>query len=168
MIYQLAKPEDPVFCSPVPLFDFTAPPIDPIELAKDLFETMLHNNGLGLAANQCGLPYRVIAIASNPGIVAFNPKIVDKTSEEVYLEEGCLTYPGLMLKVKRPSAIKVRYTEPNGNVVTQKFIGMTARIFLHECDHLEGINFTRRANKVHLDRGLRAQKALQRQQRNSK
>lgn len=168
MIYSLVKPEDPILSSPLPHFDFASPPTDPIELAKDLFETMLHHNGIGLAANQCGLPYRVIAIASNPGIVAFNPRIVDKTTEEVYLDEGCLTFPGLGLKVKRPSAIKVRYTEPNGNTVTQKFTGMTARIFLHEYDHLEGIKFTQRANRVHLDRGLRAQKALLRQQRNSK
>lgn len=165
MIYDIVDADHPALKQVTPSFDFLNPPIDPIQFAKDLFETMMHNNGLGLAANQCGFPYRVFAVRSNPGLVVFNPRIIDQTTEELYLDEGCLTYPNLVLKVKRPSMIKVRYYEPNGNVVTQKFIGMTARIFLHEMDHLNGINFTQRANKIHLDRGLRQQKVLKRQQR---
>lgn len=165
MLYQLVTPDHPLLSQQLEPFDFSNPPIDPIQFAKDLYETMLHNKGLGLAANQVGMPYRVFAIAAAQGIVAYNPKIVDQTTAEVFLEEGCLTFPSLFMKVKRPGAIKVRYTEPNGNVVTNKFTGMTARVFLHELDHLNGIKFTQRANKIHLDRALRLQKQIQRQQK---
>lgn len=168
MILDIVSPGHPALRETLPNFNFANPPTDPIQLAKDLFETMLHNKGMGIAANQCGLPHRVFAIAASPGIVCFNPKIVDQTTEEVLLDEGCLTYPMLAMKVKRPASIKVRYTEPNGNVVTQKFTGMTARVFLHELDHLNGINFTQRANKLHVERAQRVQKALLRQKRNGK
>jgi len=132
-------------------FDFMNPPTDPIQLAKDLTETMLQNNGIGIAANQCGLPYRVFAIRSNPVLVCFNPRIVDLSSEELYLEEGCLTFPNYYVKVKRPKKIKVRFTMPNGQVDTRIFDGMTARIFQHELDHLDGILFMSRATKYHRD-----------------
>lgn len=168
MIYDLVPSSAEILSTKLEPFDFANPPIDSIQLAKDLFETMLHNKAMGLSANQVGLPYRVLAIAANPGIVAFNPRIVDQTTEEIYLDEACATYPGMALKVKRPKMVKIRYFEPNGNTVTQKFIGLTARIILHEIDHLNGINFTQRANKAHLDRALRQQKALVRQRKNLK
>lgn len=167
MIFDLVDPSHPALSQQIQPFDFASPPTDPIQFAKDLYETMMHHNGLGLAANQCGFPYRAFALKANPGIVCFNPRIVDETTEQLYLDEGCLTFPYLVLKVKRPKNIKVRYIEPNGNVVTQKFIGMTARVFLHEYDHLQGINFKHKANPIHLERGLRQQKIIQRQQKRS-
>lgn len=162
MIYELVSCDHPLLSQKLEPFDFKSPPTDPIQLAKDLFETMVHNKGLGLAANQCGLPYRVFAIAANPGIVVYNPRIVDQTTEEIQLEEGCLSYPNFFVKIKRPRNIKVRYTEPNGNVVTQTFIGMTARVFQHELDHLNGINYKQRAHKLHLERAQRQQMILNR------
>lgn len=131
-------------------FDFSNPPIDPIELAQNLTETMLANGGIGLAANQCGLPYRVFAVASNPVLVCFNPIIVDRTTETVELEEGCLSFKGLILKIKRPLAIKARFTMPNGVTETHKYTGMTARIFQHEYDHIEGITFDKHVGPVSL------------------
>ena len=95
-------------------------------------------------------------------IVCFNPKVVDTSSEQLYLEEGCLSFPEFILKVKRPKKIKVRYTEPNGNVETKVFDGMTARVFQHELDHLDGIVYTSRANKIHLEQARKAKKKLQR------
>lgn len=103
-----------------------------------------------MAANQLGLPYRVFAIKSNPVIVAYNPRIVDASSKEVVLDEACLSYPGLALKVSRPETIKVRYTYPNGATETLIYSGMTARIFQHELDHLNGIMFTERVGPVAL------------------
>ena len=129
-------PEDPNLSVPTTKFDFSNPPTDPIGLARQLADTMLANNGLGIAANQCGLNYRVFAIKSNPIICCFNPIIVDSSSDSAYMEEGCLSYPGLIVKVKRSSLIKVRYTQPNGEVITDKFSGLTARIFQHELSHL--------------------------------
>lgn len=160
-VLKLVDPTHPILHNSVDQFDFLNPPVDPVILANCLIETMNAHNGLGLSANQCGLPYRVFVMRSNPTYVCFNPKIIDVSSEEVMLEEGCLSYPFLYVKIKRPSIIKVRYTNCFGETKTEKFIGMTARCFQHELDHLDGINFTRRANTVHLERAKRSQVKIQ-------
>jgi peptide deformylase len=111
---------------------------------------MYEYNGLGLAANQVGEPYRIFAMRGQPeNFVCFNPKIVQPSEMEVVLEEGCLTYPGLLVKIKRPQHIRVRFQMPNGETVTKQFTGMTARVFQHEMDHLDGIVFFNRANRYH-------------------
>jgi peptide deformylase len=121
---------------------------------------MLASNGIGLSANQCGLPYRVFVMLGTEIIPCFNPRIVDASSETVVMEEGCLSYPGMFVKVKRPLRIKVRYTEPNGETVTRVFEGMTARIFQHELDHLDGVNYQQRANKIHLEQARKKKNKL--------
>jgi peptide deformylase len=168
MVYELVKPDHPLLSTKLENFDFANPPIDPIELAKNLTETMLKNNGLGLSANQCGLPYRVFVIANNPVMACFNPRIIDESSQtEIALEEGCLSYPYLYLKVKRPRMIKVRYTMPNGETVTEKFDGLTARVFLHEMDHMDGINFTTKVHCYHLDKALKKKQQFIRAKKNN-
>ena len=142
MIHPLVPPSDPILLQELPEFDFENPPTDPIQFAKDLAETMMQNNGLGLAANQIGKTHRAFAMLANPIIVCYNPRIVDVSKEEIELEEGCLTFPGILLKIKRPRRIKVRYVEPNGNFVTREFHDLSARIFQHETDHLNGILFS--------------------------
>lgn len=163
MILSLVPSDSPILYQKTELFNFSDPPVDPIQLAKDLYETMLVNKGLGLAAPQVGMAHRVFALAANPGIVCFNPRVVDYSQEEIMLEEGCLSFSNLILKVKRPRRIKVRYFEPNTNVVTRVLDGMTARCFLHELDHLNGIVYTKKANRLHLERALRRKKQLDRQ-----
>jgi len=107
-------------------------------------------NGIGLAANQVGVPYRVFAMRGSPeNFVCFNPRIVQPSAENIILEEGCLSFPGLLVKVKRPKHIRVRFQTPNGDTRTETFIGMTARIFQHELDHLDGRLYFNRANKYH-------------------
>ena len=78
--------------------------------------------------------------------------------QKILLEEGCLTFPGFFVKVKRPSVIKVRYTEPNGNIVTKKFVGMTARIFQHEIEHLNGEMFFKDCTKSTLELAIKKSK----------
>jgi peptide deformylase len=119
---------------------------------------MLHHNGMGLAANQVGLPYRVFVIKANPILACFNPRIVSQTGEEIDLEEGCLTFPNYYVKIRRPKQIRVRYTYPNGETVTQIYDGMTARIFQHELDHLDGILFQSRATLFHKEQADRRAK----------
>lgn len=147
--------------TPTEKFDFQNPPTDPVALSDTLARAVIEHNGLGLAANQLGLPYRVFVIKSNPVIAVFNPIIVDTSSERVYLEEGCLSYPGLAVKVKRPKKIKVRYTQPNGEVVTKVFEGLTARIFQHEIDHLDGIAHIDRATSFHREQAVKNVKKMQ-------
>jgi peptide deformylase len=142
-------------------FDFQNPPMDPIELAKKLAEAVIEHNGLGLSANQLGLPYRAFVIKANPVVACFNPIIVDRGDEVVYLEEGCLSYPGLSIKVKRPKNIKVRFTQPNGEVVTRTYAGITARIFQHELDHLDGISHVDRATAFHREQAVKNVKKMQ-------
>ena len=149
-VIDLVSSTDPILHTTLPEFDFSNPPVDPVQLAKDLAKTMIHNNGLGLAANQIGMSYRAFAMATNPVIVCFNPRIVDMSEEKLELEEGCLSYPGLLLKIVRPRRIKVRYQYPNGEVVTQVFHDMTARIFQHELDHLNGVTFDQYVSSLKL------------------
>lgn len=163
MILQIKPPSDKLLYQNLEDFDFTNPPVDPVQLANDLIETMKENKGLGLSANQCGLPYRVFALWSAEPLVCFNPRIIDQTSEMVLLDEGCLTFPNLFIKIKRPKVIKVRFEDCYGDTHTEKFIGMTARGFLHEMDHLDGIVFTKRASVPHLNRAWNQKKLLDRQ-----
>ena len=159
-IYDLVDKRDPILRETLPRFDFNNPPVDPIELAHRLAKTMLANNGLGLAANQCGLRYRVFVLKASPILCCFNPVIVDVSSKIEDLDEGCLTFPGLSFKVKRPSMIKVRFTQPNGEVVNQRFIGMTARAFQHELDHLNGIVFADHVGETKLKLAINRAKKL--------
>jgi peptide deformylase len=139
-------------------FDFKNPPEDPIELAHDLAQSMIQYNGIGLAANQVGLPYRVFALKTQPIIVAFNPIIVDTSTEIVMMEEACLSWPGIVFNIKRPKSIRMRYTEPNGNVETKKFTGITARTVQHEIDHLDGHIFAPNLSRAAIELAIKKAK----------
>lgn len=143
---------------PANKFDFLKPQTDPIELAHTLSKNMLKSNAVSMSAPQLGIPYRVFAINSSPIICCYNPILLDESEDTIYMEEACSSFPGTVLKIKRPEVIKVRYTQPNGEVITRKFGGMTARLFLHELDHLNGILFTQRATRYHLESGLKRNK----------
>lgn len=162
MILSLVPQTDPILRTPTQPFDFDNPPMDPVALFEDLKQTMLHNKGLGLSANQVGIPYAVFVFGNplEPDSVAaaFNPKIVDVAGEPYYMEEGCLSFPHLFIKVKRPPVIRVRYTTQHNVTDTIKFEGMTARIFLHETDHLNGLTFIQVANRFHVDQARRKAK----------
>ena len=167
--YNLVEPSHPLIRQNLDRFDFKNPPVDPVELAKDLVGHMRHFGGIGLSANQLGLPFRVFCMEGEPAIVAFNPVITATAGEDVLLEEGCLTWPGFYLKKKRPSTIRVRFTDPFGDTVVQKYGGMTARIFLHEYEHMEGLNFMMGESDFKIQRARDKQqklfKKLQRQTR---
>lgn len=151
---------------PTQRFDFNDPPMDPTELFENLRDTMVANKGLGIAANQVGIPYNVFVIG-NPHIPesifsVFNPIIVDYSNAITLGEEGCLSFPNLLVKIKRSNSIKARFSGHDGNVDTIKFDGFTARAFQHEYDHLQGITFDKRASKFHLDQAKRNKKKLDR------
>lgn len=162
MILDLVNSTHPILSTKLPRFDMSNPPVDPVELVVNLTETMIHNKGLGLAANQVGLPYRVFVINAEQVIPCFNPIIVDASSETVMMEEGCLSHPDLFVKIKRSASVKTRYTLPNGEVVTKVFEGLTSRVFQHELDHLDGVCHLKRANPIHLEKARRLQKKARR------
>lgn len=135
-----------------PEFDFNNPVMDATELTTALLDTMKEQNGIGLAANQIGVPTRVFAIATEPPEVLFNPKITYYSDEVVLMDEGCLSYPGVYIKVKRPKDVRVRYQNLHGVIQTKKYTGNAARCAQHEIDHLDGVEFFTRAHPIHLDR----------------
>jgi peptide deformylase len=162
----ILKLTDEILREPTQRFDFSNPPMDPTELFQNLRDTMIANNGLGLAANQVGLPYNVFVIG-NPHIEdsvfsVFNPTIVDYSDAITLGEEGCLSFPNLFVKVKRSNIIKARFSGHDGKVDTIKFDGFTARAFQHEYDHLQGEVFTQKTSKFHLDRAKHNKKKLDR------
>jgi peptide deformylase len=166
MIEMKLIPEtSPVLLKPCVEFDFNNPPFDPKEFADSLYETMVKNDGLGLSANQVGHSYRVFAMRSDPAIVLFNPRIVDVSDKMVVMKEGCLSFPLLYLNVKRPDYVRVRYQDYTGETTTETFIGMTARVTLHEYDHLEGKVFTSTASSFETNRAMRKRMILQRRVR---
>ena len=117
-------------------------------ISKTLIENMLHYEGVGLAANQIGMDTRAFAmirdIEYNDIIVCFNPVILKKYDECVDFEEGCLSYPDEFINVKRPDKIDVMYEDEEGKEHKIKLEGFPSRVFQHEYDHLEGIDFTQR------------------------
>lgn len=152
-----------ILLSPCEEFDFDNSPFDPKEFAYALHEKMIKWDGLGLSANQVGQPYRIFAMRTgNEPFVMFNPKIVNMSNNFISMKEGCLSFPLLFLNVKRPDAVRIRYQKYDGTTETNQFIGMTARVALHEYDHMLGKVFTQIASKFETQRALRKRQILKR------
>lgn len=151
-VYDLVKSTDLILKQNCKPFDFANPPIDPIHLASSLFETMFKHSGLGLAAPQVGIPYRVFVVGydNTNKQVFFNPEIIERSIKEDDHLEGCLSFKRLFLKVSRPQEIKIKYQHVNGEWKEEKYVGLTARCIQHEYDHLDGICFTERVGKTTL------------------
>ena len=144
-------------------FDFSNPPVNPMQFASSLVETCKQYRGLALSANQCGFPYRVFVAGHEDNYVAyFNPKVLVASVEEKIGLEGCLSYPNLFLNINRPETIQVEYQDYNGDKHTAVFQGMTARVFMHELDHMNGIIFTQRAKPLALKSGIDKRNKLMR------
>ena len=122
--------------------------LDRHHLSRVLVDNMIHHNGIGISANQIGIWERAFAMVrdleNNEVMVCFNPRIIKSYSEEVEMEEGCLSYPELFLKIKRPDKIVVKYEDEDKKTHKIKLQGLASRVFQHEYDHMEGIDFTQR------------------------
>lgn len=122
------------------------------KIGQDMIETMIKNQGIGLAAPQVGELKRIIVVypikerASEEMLktepqIFINPKITKKSKETEIEEEGCLSFPGLFLKIKRPRGVEIEALNEKGEKVQIRAEGLLARIFQHEIDHLDGILF---------------------------
>ena len=144
-IKELVDPEHQLFHHRIQSCSYN---LDRHHLSRVLIDNMIHHNGIGISANQIGIWERAFAmvrdIENNEVIVCFNPRIVKSYSEEVEMEEGCLSYPELFLKIKRPDKIVVKYEDENKKIHKIKLQGLASRVFQHEYDHMEGIDFTQR------------------------
>tara|TARA_R110002020_G_scaffold17194_8_gene60725 strand:- start:4946 stop:5548 length:603 start_codon:yes stop_codon:yes gene_type:complete len=136
-------------------FNFKDPQIDPVDLSQSMVSLMRTKMGYGLAANQVGLPLKMFVLDGEPAYAVFNPRITYFGEEEILLEEGCLSYPGLSLKIKRPRFIRARFQDPYGDYVTKQFDGITARVFQHEFDHINSVDFTQKVSKLKRDMAIK-------------
>ena len=129
------------------------------KVRQDLIDSMEHYQGVGLSANQIGIAERVFIlyedINTRKVLTCFNPKIVETSKEEISINEGCLTYPGVWLMVKRPIAIKVEFEDEKGKKYEKAFDGLTSRIFQHEYDHMEGTDFTQKVSRLKIERAMK-------------
>jgi len=107
-------------------------------LIQAMITTMHKNKGLGLSAPQVGINQRIFVVDIGDGPLALiNPQILKKSGASL-LEEGCLSIPGINVKIKRPEVILVKYLDENNNVGTKEYSNLMARVILHETDHLNG------------------------------
>ena len=122
--------------------------LDRREMSRILRENMFHYEGIGLSANQIGIDERVFIMMLNmeteKTITCFNPRIIKRYDDNVWCEEGCLSFPDEIINVQRPDRIVIKYEDEDKKDHKIKLSGMAARVFLHEFDHLEGIVFTQR------------------------
>lgn len=156
--FEMVGLDHPALSVALPEFDFATATINPVDFASSLVETCRKYRGLGLSANQCGFEHRVFVMGHDSEYVAyFNPKLVAVVEEDglSHMEEGCLSFPMLNLRITRPKTIDVEYQDYNGDKQTKRFSGITARCFLHELDHMNGIVYTNRVKPLALKFGLK-------------
>lgn len=157
-IYKLVDFYDPILRKPT-----TPIPLENSEdfkrahyIAFSLAETLNKLEGIGLSANQVGLPWRVCAVNMGSEIwTMFNPVIIEKSDTIANYQEGCLSYPGLYLKLNRPDHIKVRFQATNGEFLEKEIDGLTAVCVQHEIDHLDGIVYTDKVSPIKLEQAKR-------------
>jgi peptide deformylase len=146
--------------------------LDREELKENLIETMKNFHGIGLSASQCGVMERVFVMYSNVRkdeiISCFNPRIISEGTEMVLMDEGCLTYPGIWLKIRRPDHIDCSFEDENGDLQEVTMMGLECRIFQHEMDHMEGTNFTNRVSKLKIDMAKKRAAKMKKKSMNSK
>ena len=169
-VYPLIPPNDPRLLMQVaPFVDENLEQFgfkDRKDLSKVMYDNMAKYGGLGLSANQVGLPYRMFVMGGHPQIEdgkvrsVFNPLINDVSPESINLKEGCLSFPFLFLSIKRPKWCSVKYTNENGEEIEETLHGMSARIFMHENEHMNGYVFTDLVSKLKLERAEKSKQKM--------
>lgn len=129
------------------------------QLCIDMIETMVANNGVGIAAPQVGVPLRIFisamdgrdrdgyTVLSHPEIY-INPKIISVSKKEILLSEGCISIPGVYEEIMRPQDVTIEALDINGNTFTIEATGWKARNLLHENDHINGVLHIDRVGKL--------------------
>ena len=152
----------PMLSRVVPEYDIrNLPNPNIVKTVKRLKMTMKLHNGMGLSANQCGLFERVFVIGTEHfQLVCINPKIVEQSEEMIKDAEGCLSFPGLSVKINRASWITAEYYDESGKLHNVRMEGLTARCYQHELDHMNGVKFTTYVKPVALQLARDKQKKL--------
>jgi len=127
------------------------------ELSEKMFDTMKKYGGIGLSANQVGLPFNMFVLGDHPGLekglkmTCFNPMIISSSEEQVLMKEGCLTFPFVFLNISRPRKVVAKYEDENGDLKEAHLDGMMSRVYQHEYDHMLGKTFVDGVSKMKLD-----------------
>ena len=149
---KIIKFPDPILRETMPEFNFYDPIMDPKELEKLMLEAMYEGNGMGLAANQVGIRTRMFVMGhreyKEDGQGFFNPQIINHSDVLLDLEEGCLSFPGVYAKIKRPEWIEAMWQNSSGDWHRDRIDGYACKCFLHEFDHLEGIVYKDRISTL--------------------
>jgi peptide deformylase len=149
---ELVPETDPILSTICTDWDFSNPLYNPDELIECMTRIMHSEQGVGLSANQIGIDTRLFIMEFDDKVTpCFNPEIIQASEETVLGQEGCLSFPDLELKIKRPSWLSVSYQDISGNRVHEIVTGIKARCYSHELDHLNGIRFIDRASKLSVD-----------------
>lgn len=171
--FPLYDENHPMMKQRIPEYDITLLP-NPVmtHTINRLKMTMKLYNGLGLSANQCGVFERVFIVGNGEiVIVCINPKVIKVSEDLIKDNEGCLSFPGLFLKIERASSVEVEYYDLQGKKYNTTFTGLTARCFLHELDHMNGITMDKHvkplALKMAKDKQGKLFKRVKRLQRNN-
>ena len=126
--------------------------IDASMLTNVMLDRMTEMGGVALSAPQVGLDMSMFVMGIDQARVeVFNPTIISYSKEETLMNEGSLTYPGISVIVKRPVSITVKYYNKNNEIQHHEFQGLTARIFQHAFDHLQGTTIKERVSKLKWD-----------------
>src|SRR6056297_247112 len=139
--------------SQVKPFDFET--LDAESISKEMIDIMQSNHGIGLAANQVGVDAQIFVmkphlLEDKSPLTIINPMLESVTVNMETMPEGCLSHPGLFLKVKRPKGVVAKYLDISGKECTIELYDIDARCFLHEYDHLQGVEFVDRVSKLKL------------------
>ena len=155
---KLIKAPDEFLEKQVKAFDFST--MDAGEISKNMIDVMHKYRGVGLAANQVGVDAQIFVMGEKDPMTVINPIVTEVGTEKVEMEEGCLSFPGLYMKVSRPSVVSVQYLDIEQKECIIKLEGFHARVFLHEYDHLQGITFDQRVSKLRLDMAKKKQQKI--------
>ena len=126
--------------------------VDAVMLTNIMLDRMTEMGGVALSAPQVGLDLSMFVMGIDQAkMEVFNPTIISYSKEETLMNEGSLTFPGVLVIVKRPTTITVEYYNKNGELKQNEFQGLTARIFQHAFDHLQGISIKDKVSKLKWD-----------------
>jgi len=138
---------------------------------NDMFKLMYNSNGIGLAAPQVNIKQKFFIVdtrETDEKLVCINPKIVSRLNQDVEMDEGCLSIPGVYGPVRRPKSVVVEFIDLDGKPQTLKAKGLLARVIQHEYDHLEGILFIDHLSEEYLKKISKELEEIQRKNREKK
>ena len=160
---KLIKSPDPWLSKSLKAFNYSR--LDAESISKEMIRLMIEEGGIGLSANQVGIEGRIFVmlphlLEDKSPLTIINPEILSITEDAEIMPEGCLSHPDLFLQVRRPKGLFAKYFDINNKECIIELYDIDARCFLHEYDHLQGIEFTERVSKLKLDRAKKKRQKL--------